>query len=82
MTAKSFTYEYAGFTYDIDRFVKSATPHRGQHPAATKEKHRRAALEMFKQDHPGKDCPSGRGWCNMAGCMGVAGCLDGMGMLG
>lgn len=28
-----------------------------------------------------KRCPSGRGWCNLAGCQGLAGCMVGMGFL-
>lgn len=28
-----------------------------------------------------KQCPSGNGWCNLAGCHGAAGCMGGMGFL-
>lgn len=47
------TYAYAGFQYEIiqlDNGKFSATPLPGQHPAAAKEKHRRAALENFIED--------------------------------
>lgn len=37
--------EYAGFQYDIKAGV--ATPVAGQHPAASKEKHRMAAVKEF-----------------------------------
>lgn len=48
-------YEYAGFRYTIeqrkgDDWLK-AYPLPGQHPAANKDKHRRAAVEMFKQEN-------------------------------
>jgi hypothetical protein len=50
-------YEYAGFRYTIDQREGDgqlrAYPHEGQHPAANKEKHRRAAVECFIQDHGG-----------------------------
>lgn len=47
------TYEYAGFLYTIDGTLRrlTATPLPGQHPAANKERHRRAAVEQFVQDH-------------------------------
>ncbi len=42
-------YEYAGFHYEIkyDGQRYWAFPHLGQHSAASKEKHRRAALEQY-----------------------------------
>lgn len=45
-------YEYAGFRYIIDlaNGDPRATPCPGQHPAASKEKHRRAALECWVDD--------------------------------
>lgn len=50
-------YEYAGFRYTIDQREGDgnlhAYPHEGQHPAANKEKHRRAAVETFVQEHGG-----------------------------
>lgn len=47
------TYEYAGFTYTIDGTPArlTATPVPGQHRAAGKEKHRRAAVECFLKDN-------------------------------
>lgn len=47
------TYEYAGFHYIIDGEPKhlTAIPVQGQHAAASKEKHRRAAIECFLEDH-------------------------------
>lgn len=47
-------WEYAGFMYRLTspephRII--ATPHEGQHPAANKEKHRRAAVETFLEEH-------------------------------
>ena len=47
-------HEYAGFHYTIDQregdeWVK-AYPHPGQHQAAWKDKHRRAAVDTFKQE--------------------------------
>ena len=47
------SYEYAGFRYVIDRTLSRlvATPAPGQHKAAWKEKHRRAALSCFMQEH-------------------------------
>ena len=46
-------YEYAGFLYRIDGTLRhmTATPMPGQHPAANKEKHRRAAVEQFVQEN-------------------------------
>ncbi len=47
------THEYAGFLYTIDGTPQrlTATPLPGQHRAANKEKHRRAAVETFLQEH-------------------------------
>lgn len=47
------THEYAGFLYTIDGTLRNltATPLPGQHPAAAKDKHRRAAVETFLQEH-------------------------------
>lgn len=48
-------YEYAGFRYiiEMDEIGKPirARPIDGQHSAASKEKHRRMALECFVQDN-------------------------------
>ena len=43
------TIEYAGFTYEISREgeIIYAIPTPGQHRAAYKEKHRRAAIEAW-----------------------------------
>lgn len=45
-------YEYAGFQFEIEtehgRTI--ATPLPGQHPAAYKEKHARAAVEQYEDD--------------------------------
>lgn len=46
-------HEYAGFRYVIvheDGEPVRAEPVEGQHPAAAKDKHRRAALETFVQE--------------------------------
>lgn len=42
-------YEYAGFRYTVVPMYGtwSVIPHDDQHPAANKEKHKSAALEMF-----------------------------------
>lgn len=40
------TYEYAGFVYQLPDFV----PVEGQHQAAWKDRHRRAARECYKED--------------------------------
>lgn len=51
--AEPDTYEYAGFRYEVKRYNGRAVamhPQEGQHPAAAKDKHRRAALESFFQD--------------------------------
>jgi hypothetical protein len=50
-------HEYAGFQYIIDQrdgdgWLK-AYPEPNQHPAANKEKHRKAAVETFIQEHGG-----------------------------
>lgn len=51
----SVKYIYAGFTYHIfinnDGTVMSAIPAPGQHRAAWKDKHKRAAMECFKIDY-------------------------------
>ncbi len=47
-------YEYAGFTYLVESKSGGGVkliPAPGQHPAAYKEKHRRAALECYLEDH-------------------------------
>lgn len=47
-------WEYAGFMYRLtspEPHRVIATPHEGQHPAANKEKHRRAAVETFLEEH-------------------------------
>lgn len=45
------TIEYAGFYYEIVEdehgFARDAFPIRGQHKAASKDKHRRAACEEY-----------------------------------
>ena len=53
MTEQATTHEYAGFTYYIrgDWPDLTAVPLPGQHPAAAKDKHRRAAVETFKQEN-------------------------------
>lgn len=45
-------HEYIGFLYTIDGTLArlTATPLPNQHPAANKEKHRRAAIETFLQE--------------------------------
>lgn len=45
-------YEYAGFHYTImyDGLLTQAAPHSGQHPAARKAKHIRAAIDEFLYD--------------------------------
>jgi hypothetical protein len=49
----SVDYEYAGFKYllgvDQHGVAFSAVPLPDQHPAAMKEKHRRAAIDCFNQ---------------------------------
>ena len=47
------THEYAGFLYTIDGTLSrlTATPLHGQHRAAAKEKHRRAAIETFLEEN-------------------------------
>jgi len=46
--------EYAGFSYLIDMRegdnILRAYPVPGQHPAAAKEKHRRAALQIYFEE--------------------------------
>jgi len=47
-------YEYAGFHYAIYEYPGGhlkAYPHQDQHHASLKEKHRRAACEMFNQEY-------------------------------
>lgn len=39
---------YAGFTYIIDVAAETATPLEDQHAAANKQKHRMAALEVWR----------------------------------
>ena len=48
----SSSYEYAGFLYTIEGTGKSAiaTAALGQHPAASKQAHLRAAVECWLQD--------------------------------
>lgn len=48
---RTCVYEYAGFRYNIVETGRSitATPCPGQHPAANKEKHRRAAVELYRE---------------------------------
>lgn len=48
-------YEYAGFIFLVSRdeegkLVLTAAP--GQHSAAYKDKHRRAAMSCYNEDHP------------------------------
>ena len=57
MTApvKAATHEHAGFLYDIvpEGDTRRAIPAPGQHPAAGKERHCRAALEgWLEEQHP------------------------------
>jgi hypothetical protein len=50
-------HEYAGFRYVIDIGGAGnvrAVPEEGQHQAAWKEKHRRAAVETFFQEQKGR----------------------------
>lgn len=46
-------YEYAGFNYYVIHVPGGIEmrPVEGQHPAAQKEKHRRAARDCYLQDH-------------------------------
>lgn len=60
-------YEYAGFVYVIHscpdvlhRIVYSAIPKDGQHPAAGKMKHRRAAVKEYLANKRPDRAPSGR----------------------
>lgn len=51
------THEYVGFHYDMlieNGVAVAAFPLIGQHKAAGKEKHRRAAIETYNQQHPPK----------------------------
>jgi hypothetical protein len=51
------TYEYAGFQYWVKRDAQgkvNLTPCDGQHPAASKDKHRRAAMECYADDQKAK----------------------------
>ena len=52
MSGQEHKYEYAGFRYIITETAMGAvaTPEPGQHPAANKDKHRRAAVECWRQD--------------------------------
>jgi hypothetical protein len=46
-------YEYAGFRYRVEQLMDGhvqAIPLAGQHPAAAKDKHRRAAIECWEDD--------------------------------
>ena len=49
-------YDYAGFLYTIlyDGMLTCASPHVGQHPAAGKAKHIRAAVECYLDDQKAK----------------------------
>lgn len=51
---RKFEHEYAGFHYTMtvgdDGRVIGAVPLPGQHPAASKERHRRAAIEQAQLD--------------------------------
>lgn len=52
MNDKQVTYEYAGFRYVMTRDDDGdwrAVPVEGQHKAASKEKHIRAAIEAFAE---------------------------------
>lgn len=51
-------YEYAGFQYSITNIADRpiAIPVPGQHPAAYKEKHRRAAVECWVLGRDGITC--------------------------
>lgn len=47
-------HEYAGFQYYMEfenGLAVRATPVPGQHPAVNKEKHRRAAVETYRQEN-------------------------------
>lgn len=54
--AEPVRHEYAGFQFDIwldpQGRVEAARARPGQHSAAYKDKHRRAAIETYEQDHP------------------------------
>ena len=50
MTEQREVYEYAGFSYYVERptaYKIRMVPVAGQHPAAAKEKHRAAALDCY-----------------------------------
>lgn len=57
-TADLGTYEYAGFSYRVTRIVPrpGSSPYlflqaeKGQHPAASKDKHLQAALQCYLED--------------------------------
>lgn len=55
MSAPHASYEYAGFRYliRIDALGKAirATPLSGQHSAAAKDKHCRAAVEQYNREY-------------------------------
>lgn len=64
MTFKTTEYEYAGFKFIIEHddggVVTSCVAATGQHPAAYKDKHARAARECFADDFKSPpDHPSG-----------------------
>lgn len=53
-TTAEVEYEYAGFLYVVllvNQRAVSAHPKAGQHRAANKEKHCRAAVSCYNQDH-------------------------------
>lgn len=60
-------YEYAGFQYKVTQVDRSTflAPIPGQHAAAGREKHLRAALECWFSDHPFRIEPCG---CDYKGC--------------
>lgn len=54
LTVLEENWEYAGFRYRIikDGMLTNASPHFGQHRAAGREKHLRAAIETYLEAHP------------------------------
>ena len=55
MTEAYLLHEYAGFMYHVkivDGKAVEAQPTNGQHPAANKDKHRKAAVETWNDEHP------------------------------
>jgi hypothetical protein len=58
------TYEYAGFRYKVWRDDRSKatrlTPLAGQHPAASKEKHLRAAMQCMLDDERERERKKGK----------------------